>query len=162
MPATPDLSVVIVGGSTPAAIDLALELASAGLRVVLHDVESEVVGPLTRDSVPGLPPGTGHRLVESLAAGSIIASSDAAVVAGADCVILPVDSTERDEDRLVRWMVRSLGAVAVEMRDDQPLLIASRPHPALSRMVQRFADAIGRSLLVEDPGPGNVRLSAQP
>src|SRR5207245_3524019 len=65
-----NLSVVIVGGSSRAAIDLALELASAGLGVVLHDVESQVVATMNYGSVPELPLEIGHRLVENLAAGS--------------------------------------------------------------------------------------------
>src|SRR6478672_2315101 len=87
--------VVVVGGGGHVGLPLAVALADRGASVVVHDISQSAVDGVNGGRLPFIEPGAEPLLRKALAAGLISASTDPAVVATAENVVVvigtPVD-----------------------------------------------------------------------
>src|SRR5690348_12657900 len=87
--------IAIVGGCGHVGLALSIALADRGASVAIFDIDAEAVATVSAGRLPFREPGAAEPLARALADGRLRASTNAAVVAGADAVIVvigtPVD-----------------------------------------------------------------------
>lgn len=140
-------NVVIVGGCGHVGLPLAIALADRGLEVVAYDLNDAVVDSVNRALMPFMEPRGPELLQKVLSAGVFRASSDPAVVADADVVIVvvgtPVDEHLNPDPEAVPKAIDGLTAY---LKDGQLLILRSTVFPGVTRLVQRRLAERGRKL----------------
>ncbi len=114
-------------------LPLAVELASAGYRVLGYDVQSRVVDGINR-GVSHVQDVPSERLGKLVEAGKISATSDASRLAEADaisiCVPTPLSKT-KDPD--VSYVLAAADAIADHVRSGQVVILESTTYPGTTR-----------------------------
>lgn len=82
--------VVIVGGCGHVGLPLAISLAAEGLRVAIYDIGAQAVDTVNAGRMPFAEPGAGQSLRRAVEAGHLVASTDPAMVATAEHVIVVI------------------------------------------------------------------------
>ena len=130
--------VAIVGGCGHVGLPLALVLADAGLHVVCSDIDEQAVALVNRGEMPFTEPGASALLATVLAAGTLRATTDPAVVADADAVVIvigtPIDEHLNPDLGAVQ---RAVEEVAAHLIDGQLLVLRSTVYPGVTAMVER-------------------------
>lgn len=130
--------VVIIGGCGHVGLPLAIALAAAGCTVTAYDVSDQAVKTVNDGALPFDEPGALPLLRRSLAAGKFVASTDPAVVGGADTVVVvigtPVDEHLNPDPRAIP---RALGTCAPHLRDGQLMVLRSTVYPGVTALVER-------------------------
>lgn len=145
-PARP-LDVVVVGGCGHVGLPLAVALADSGAQVAVYDVSTSAVELVQAGRLPFDEPGAGPVLERVVASGALRATTDPAVVAGADAVVVvigtPVDEHLNPDPRAIP---RALEACAPSFRDGQLLVLRSTVYPGVTAQVERMVEALGRDM----------------
>ena len=136
--------VVVVGGCGHVGLPLAIALAKQGLNVGVYDV-SETAAKLVNDgSLPFNEPGADQVLREVLAAGRFTATTDPAIVATADAVIVvigtPVDEHLNPDPNT---LPRALSACNPYFRHGQLLVLRSTVYPGVTALVEKRLAELG-------------------
>jgi len=136
--------VVVIGGGGHVGLPLAIAFASRGARVVVFDVSEDAVARVNRGVLPFLEPGAEPLLTAALAAGLISASTDPAVVATAENVVVvigtPVDEhLNPDPQAIPQALARCQGF----FRDGQLLALRSTVYPGVTALVERMIADLG-------------------
>src|SRR5688500_1296986 len=91
----PDLDLVVLGGGGHVGLPLSLAFAKAGLKVGIFDISQPTLDRIERGEMPFLENGADQLLREILPTGRLTTSTDAAILARTDQVIVvigtPVD-----------------------------------------------------------------------
>ncbi len=136
--------VVVVGGGGHVGLPLAIAFADRGARVVVHDVSQAAVDHVNAGELPFLEPGAEPLLRKALAAGRISGSTDPAVVADAEHVVVvigtPVDEHLNPDPRAIP---RALAACEPYFRDGQLLVLRSTVFPGVTALVERMVADLG-------------------
>jgi UDP-N-acetyl-D-mannosaminuronic acid dehydrogenase len=137
------LDVVVVGGCGHVGLPLALALADSGARVVVYDTSASAVDTVCSGRLPFDEPDAAAVLKRTLASGALRATTDAAVVADAEHVVVvigtPVDEHLNPDPRAIP---RALQACMPHFRDGQLLVLRSTVYPGVTEQVERMlADA---------------------
>jgi UDP-N-acetyl-D-mannosaminuronic acid dehydrogenase len=139
--------VVVVGGGGHVGLPLAIALAQRGASVIVHDISQDAVDRVNAGILPFIEPGAEPLLREGLAAGLISASTDPAVVASAENVIVvigtPVDEHLNPDPRAIP---RALSACEPYFRDGQLLVLRSTVFPGVTALVERTIAGLGREM----------------
>jgi UDP-N-acetyl-D-mannosaminuronic acid dehydrogenase len=138
---------VVVGGCGHVGLPLSIALAECGARVVIHDVDEAAVGLVNGGALPFDEPGAREPLLAALAAGRLHASTDPAVTALADVVVVvigtPIDEHLNPDPHAIP---RALGAAAPYFRDEQLMILRSTVYPGVTRLVEQTLADLGLAL----------------
>ena len=139
--------VVVIGGCGHVGLPLGIAFARSGARTVLYDVSDASVKLVNDGTLPFDEPGAAEPLRAALAEGLLSASTDPAVVADAEYVVVvigtPIDE-HLNPDR--RAIPRALAACADYLRDGQLLVLRSTVYPGSTRLVERMVADLGRRI----------------
>jgi UDP-N-acetyl-D-mannosaminuronic acid dehydrogenase len=131
--------VVIVGGCGHVGLPLALAFADRGLRCASYDINLASVKTVMGGELPFREDGAREVLNRTLAAGTFAATTDAAVVTGADAVVMvigtPVDEHLNPDPHAVS---RALDEICGQLRDGQLLVLRSTVYPGVTRRVEQL------------------------
>jgi len=133
----PGTDVAIVGGCGHVGLPLAIAFADRGASVAIFDINEEAVSTVSAGRLPFLEPGASEPLARVLADDRLTASTDPAVVAGADAVVIvvgtPVDAHLNPDPHAVS---RSIGQIAPYLRNGQLLVLRSTVYPGVTAHVE--------------------------
>ena len=136
--------VVIVGGGGHVGLPLAIAFADRGASVLIQDISAAAVGAVNEGRLPFVEPGAEPMLRAALAAGRLRASTDPAVVARAEHVVVvigtPVDEHLNPDPRAIP---QALAQVTPFFRDGQLLVLRSTVYPGVTALVERMVAELG-------------------
>ncbi len=139
--------VVVIGGGGHVGLPLAIALADRGARVTIYDVSADAVAAVNDARLPFDEPGADLPLKRVVAEGSLIASTDPAVVSTAEHVVVvvgtPIDEHLNPDPAAVP---RALEACAPHFCDGQILILRSTVHPGVTELVERMIARLGRDI----------------
>lgn len=131
--------VVVIGGGGHVGLPLAVGFASRGLSVAVYDVSRAAVDGINAGVVPFIEPGAEPKLREALDAGLIAASTDPAIVASAENVVVvigtPVDEHLNPDPNAIP---KALATCVPYLRDGQLLVLRSTVYPGVTALVERM------------------------
>ena len=146
--------VVVVGGGGHVGLPLAIALADRGASVIVHDISRDAVDRVNAGVLPFIEPGAEPLLRKGLSAGLISASTDPAVVATAENVIVvigtPVDEHLNPDQAAIP---NALGGCAHFLSDGQILILRSTVYPGVTALVEKTVAGLGVELDVAWPRP---------
>jgi len=135
---------VVVGGGGHVGLPLAIALASRGKRTIVYDVAESAVTGIRDARMPFIEPGADEMLERVVRDGTLTASTDPAVVATAENVIVvigtPVDEHLNPDPSAIP---RALGACAPYFRDGQLLALRSTIYPGVTAIVRDMITHMG-------------------
>jgi UDP-N-acetyl-D-mannosaminuronic acid dehydrogenase len=144
MPETFLFDIVIVGGCGHVGLPLGIALAHRGARVAIYDVSESAVKSVNDSVLPFNEPGAAEPLRAAIEAGTLLATSDPAVVAQAETVIVvigtPVDEHLNPDPTAIP---RALGITTPYFRDGQLLVLRSTVYPGVTALVERLIADLG-------------------
>ncbi len=139
--------VVVIGGCGHVGLPLAIALAGRGADVVIYDVSDQAVKSVNDGVLPFDEPGAAPVLDRVLVEGRLRASTDPAVVAEAEIVVVvigtPVDEHLNPDPRAIP---RALGTCTPYLRDGQLLVLRSTVYPGVTALVERMIADLGVSV----------------
>jgi UDP-N-acetyl-D-mannosaminuronic acid dehydrogenase len=139
--------VVVVGGCGHVGLPLAIALASRGLQVAIFDVNANSVASVRAGELPFAEPGAAEPLRRALAAGSLIVTTDPAVVATAEHVVVvigtPVDKHLNPDQAAIP---AALEDCRDHLRDGQILILRSTVYPGVTSLVEKMAAGLGLNI----------------
>ena len=145
--AGPGTDVAIVGGCGHVGLPLAIAFADRGASVAVFDINEEAVSTVSAGRLPFLEPGASEPLARVLANGRLAASTDPAVVADADAVVIvigtPVDAHLNPDPHAVS---RAISQVAPYLRSGQLLVLRSTVYPGVTAHVEATLRQLDLSL----------------
>lgn len=139
----------MVGGAGHVGAPLAIVFASKGVRTLAYDVNRRALEDLSAGRLPFLEVGGEPLLAETLKAGTLCFSSDAASVASVPILIVTI-GTPIDEyhNPRLQVMARCLDDLIPHLSDDQTLILRSTVYPGVTEFVDRYLRARGRKLRI--------------
>jgi UDP-N-acetyl-D-mannosaminuronic acid dehydrogenase len=136
--------VVVVGGGGHVGLPLAIALASRGRKTVVYDLSEAAVAHILNAQMPFIEPGADSILAEVVASGMLTASTDPAVVASAENVVVvigtPVDEHLNPDPNAIP---RALATCAPFFRDGQLLALRSTIYPGVTALVRDMVAGMG-------------------
>src|SRR5450755_602053 len=142
-----DLDVVVIGGCGHVGLPLAVAFADRGARTGIYDVSATAVATVNAGRMLFSEPGAGPMLEKAVAAGRLKASTDPAIVAAAEHVIVvigtPVDEHLNPDQAAIP---NALGGCAQYLRDGQILILRSTVYPGVTALVEKMVAALGVEL----------------
>jgi len=139
--------IAIVGGCGHVGLGLAIAFADRGASVAVFDIDDEAVATVAAGRLPFREPGAAEPLARALAAGRLVVSTDASVVAGADAVVIvigtPVDTHFNPDPHAVS---RAISQVAPHLHDGQLLVLRSTVYPGVTAHVENTLRRQGLTL----------------
>jgi UDP-N-acetyl-D-mannosaminuronic acid dehydrogenase len=131
--------VVVIGGCGHVGLPLAIAFASRGASVLVHDVSQAAVDLVNDAVLPFDEPGAAKPLADAVAAGTLRASTDPAVVADAEHVVVvigtPVDEHLNPNPEAIP---RALDRCVPHFRNGQLLVLRSTVFPGVTRLVEKL------------------------
>ena len=131
------MRVAVIGGCGHVGLPLAIALADAGLDTVSYDRDRDAVGLVNDGVVPFMEEGAAVLLRRVLDAGSFAASTDPAVIARVDTVIVvigtPVDDHMNPDPNAV---VSAIHACMPYMNREQLVMLRSTVFPGVTKRVE--------------------------
>jgi UDP-N-acetyl-D-mannosaminuronic acid dehydrogenase len=128
--------VAVVGGCGHVGLPLAIAFAASGLRVVIQDVSELAVKKVRAGELPFREDGAQPILDDVLASGRLQATTDAAVLAESDAVVVvigtPVDEHLNPDPHAV---TRAICDTREHLRDGQLIVLRSTVYPGVTRRV---------------------------
>ncbi len=144
-PVTWTKDVVVIGGCGHVGMPLAIAFADRGLRVGIYDISDAAVKQVNAAQLPFDEPGAAGPLARAVASGRLVASTDPALVAEAENVVVvigtPVDEhLNPDPDAIPR----ALTDCAEHFVDGQLMVLRSTVFPGVTALVERMLEKLGR------------------
>jgi UDP-N-acetyl-D-mannosaminuronic acid dehydrogenase len=135
---------VIVGGCGHVGLPLGIALADTGLNIRLYDISQTAVENVNAGAMPFKEDGAEELLRKYVSTGTLVASTDPAVVTGAEIVVVvigtPVDEHLNPDPYQVP---RAVGAMKDHLRDGQLVILRSTIYPGATSMVERVLSDLG-------------------
>jgi UDP-N-acetyl-D-mannosaminuronic acid dehydrogenase len=133
------LDVVVVGGAGHVGLPLAVAFASRGLRTAVFDINAAAVSTVLSGELPFDEPGARPLLRQALDDGLLTATTDGAVVARAEHVVVvigtPVDEHLNPDPHAVP---RALMEGAAHLSAGQLVVLRSTVYPGVTRRVEKM------------------------
>ena len=142
-----ELDVAVVGGAGHVGLPLSIAFAERGLTVAVYDLSERAVAAIAAGRLPFDEPGAAGVLRDVLDAGRLEATTDPAVLARADSVVVvigtPIDKHLNPEALDVP---RQVAELAPHLRDGQLLVLRSTLYPGVTGMVESRLRSMGLSV----------------
>ncbi len=138
------LDVMVIGGCGHVGLPLAVAFADRGARIGIYDVSATAVATVNAGRMPFSEPGAAEMLERAIAAGRLTASTDPAIVANAEHVIVvigtPVDE-HLNPDQVA--ITKALSGCAEYLRSGQILILRSTIYPGVTALVEKMVVGLG-------------------
>jgi UDP-N-acetyl-D-mannosaminuronic acid dehydrogenase len=142
-----DSDVTVLGGCGHVGLPVGLALAASGLSTVLYDTNLAAVDRVCSGKMPHREAGADEVLARTLDDGTLSASGDPSVIAGAEHLVVvigtPVDEYLNPDPQAV---VTALEEICDQLVDGQLLILRSTVFPGVTRMVERLIERLGRAI----------------
>jgi UDP-N-acetyl-D-mannosaminuronic acid dehydrogenase len=139
-----ELDIVIIGGCGHVGLPLAIAFADRGASVGIYDVSESAVAKVNDGTLPFDEPGAAGILARVVAEGRLRATTDAAMVGGAEHVVVvigtPVDEHLNPDQKAIP---KALGGCAPHLRDGQLLILRSTVFPGVTALVEKMVAGLG-------------------
>jgi UDP-N-acetyl-D-mannosaminuronic acid dehydrogenase len=146
-PVTWTKDVVVIGGCGHVGMPLAIAFADRGLRVGIYDISDRAVKQVNAAQLPFEEPGAAQPLARAVASGQLVASTDPALVAEAENVVVvigtPVDEHLNPDPEAIP---RALADCAKHFVDGQLMVLRSTVFPGVTALVERMVQKLGRAI----------------
>jgi UDP-N-acetyl-D-mannosaminuronic acid dehydrogenase len=141
---SPDHDICVVGGAGHVGLPLALAFAAAGQRVIINDVDTEVMAQIAGGRLPFIEYGAEPLLEQALAANRLTFSADASDVRRARHVIVAI-GTPVDEylNPKLRALLDLFESLRPHLDSSQTVIIRSTVFPRTCRQIERVLSANG-------------------
>jgi UDP-N-acetyl-D-mannosaminuronic acid dehydrogenase len=143
------VDVVVVGGCGHVGLPLGIALGQCGLRVALYDTNQEAVDVVNGGGLPFEEDAAQGPLAELLSGSLLEATTEAAVIADAEYVVVvigtPVDEHLNPNPQAV---VRAISRFAEHLHGGQVIVLRSTIYPGVTALVERFLAERGLDNLV--------------
>ena len=137
------MNVAVVGGGGHVGLPLGIALADRGCEVSLFDVSETAVAHINAGTMPFDEPGAAEPLRRSVGNGTLLASTDPSVLAGADVVIVvigtPVDEHLNPDPNAIP---DALDACRPFLRDGQLLVLRSTVYPGVTELTEKYLEDV--------------------
>jgi UDP-N-acetyl-D-mannosaminuronic acid dehydrogenase len=138
------LDVAVIGGCGHVGLPLAIALADRGANVVAYDISPLAVAAVKSGVLPFAEPGALAPLRRAIAAGRLTASTDPAVIGGAEHVVVVLPGPDGEPPGLGPQSVAvALEHCAAHFRDGQILILRSTVAPGTTAAVEKMAADLG-------------------
>jgi UDP-N-acetyl-D-mannosaminuronic acid dehydrogenase len=139
--------VVVIGGCGHVGLPLAIAFALRGLRVGIFDLSESAVGCVNSAKMPFAEPGTLPALERAVAAGTLLASTDPAIVGTGEHVIVVIgtpvgENLEPDQSAIPNAMQ----GCAPYFASGQILILRSTVYPGVTARVEKMVAGLGADL----------------
>lgn len=138
MPTQFHIDTVVIGGCGHVGLPLGVSLADTGRTVRLYDINEATVGLVNGGTMPFSERGADDVLARVVETGHLKASTDPAVVASAENVVVvigtPVDEHMNPDPAAV---TEAIAELLPHFRDGQLVVLRSTLYPGVTRMVER-------------------------
>ncbi|HEU5420640.1 MAG TPA: nucleotide sugar dehydrogenase [Streptosporangiaceae bacterium] len=140
-----DRDVVIVGGCGHVGLPLAIALASRGASVTCYDIDAAAVAAVAAGRLPFAERGAALPLRRAVAAGTLTASTDPAVVAAAEHVVVVILGEEGSDPAGLgpSSIAGALRDCAGWLRDGQLLVLRSTVSPGATAVLEKLTAELG-------------------
>jgi UDP-N-acetyl-D-mannosaminuronic acid dehydrogenase len=139
--------VVVIGGCGHVGMPLAIAFADRGLRVGIYDISDSAVKQVNAAQLPFEEPGAAGPLARAVASGRLVASTDPALVAAAENVVVvigtPVDEHLNPDPEAIP---RALADCAKHFTDGQLMVLRSTVFPGVTALVEQMVERLGRKI----------------
>jgi UDP-N-acetyl-D-mannosaminuronic acid dehydrogenase len=136
--------IAIVGGCGHVGLPLGLAFASRGLDVVLYDLDDRSVAAVNDGVMPFDEPGAPEVLTAVLESGKLRASTDSAVIADVEHVVVvigtPIDEHLNPD---LNAVPAAIADIASSLHDGQLLVLRSTVYPGVTALVERSLGDLG-------------------
>jgi UDP-N-acetyl-D-mannosaminuronic acid dehydrogenase len=136
--------VVVIGGCGHVGLPLGIALAARGASVALYDVNAAAVKLVNDATMPFREAGAEEPLAAAVSAGTLVATTDPAVIGTADAVVVvvgtPIDEYLSPDPQAIPRAIRDAGEHFV---DGQLMVLRSTVYPGVTALVERTIDDIG-------------------
>jgi UDP-N-acetyl-D-mannosaminuronic acid dehydrogenase len=136
--------IAIVGGCGHVGLPLGLAFASRGLDVVLYDLDDRSVASVNDGVMPFDEPGAPEVLTAVLESGKLRASTDSAVIADVEHVVVvigtPIDEHLNPD---LNAVPAAIADIASSLHDGQLLVLRSTVYPGVTALVERSLGDLG-------------------
>jgi UDP-N-acetyl-D-mannosaminuronic acid dehydrogenase len=139
--------VVVIGGCGHVGLPLAIAFASRGLRVGIFDLSEPAVACVNSAKMPFAEPGAAPALERAVAAGTLVASTDPAIVGTGEHVIVVIgtpvgENLEPDQSAIPNAM----RGCAPHFVSGQILILRSTVYPGVTARVEKMVAGLGADL----------------
>jgi UDP-N-acetyl-D-mannosaminuronic acid dehydrogenase len=128
--------VVVVGGAGHVGLPLAIMFSKTGLKTVVYDVNEAALEMVSSGKMPFLEPGAEPLLRSGLAAGTIVTSTNSAIISECENVVFvigtPVDEHLNPDPMALS---KSIEEIAHTLENDQLLVLRSTIFPGVTASV---------------------------
>jgi UDP-N-acetyl-D-mannosaminuronic acid dehydrogenase len=136
--------VVVIGGCGHVGLPLAIAFASRGLRVGIFDLSESAVARVNSAKMPFAEPGATSALESAIAAGNLVASTDAAIVGTGEHVVVVIgtpvgENLEPDQAAIPNAMQDC----APHFAPGQILILRSTVYPGVTARVEKMVAGLG-------------------
>ena len=139
--------VVVVGGCGHVGLPLGLAFADSGLDVVLFDTNAAVVDVVNAGAMPFAEAGAPPVLTRVLAAGRLLATTDAAVIDRSEHIVVVVGTpVDRYLSPDVEAVARVITPLTDHLVDGHLLVLRSTVYPGVTERVARLIGKLGRDI----------------
>ena len=136
-----------MGGGGHVGLPLGIALARSGLRTVLYDTNEATLSTVLSGTMPFLEPGAEPVLREVLAEGSLDGTSDPAIIAKTENVIVVIGTPVDEHLNPDPWAVRSaIAAIADHLRDGQLVVLRSTVFPGSTALIEALFEERGLNI----------------
>jgi len=139
--------VVVIGGCGHVGLPLAIAFASRGLRVGIFDVSEPAVECVNSARMPFAEPGAETPLARAIAAGTLEASTDPAIVGTGEHVVVVIgtpvgENLEPDQSAIPN----ALQSCAAHLGPGQILILRSTVYPGVTARVEKMVVGLGMDI----------------
>ena len=136
--------VVVIGGCGHVGLPLAVAFASRGLRVGIFDISEPAVTRVNSARMPFAEPGAEALLEDAIAAGTLEASTDPAIVSTGEHVVVVIgtpvgENLEPDQAAIPN----ALQSCAAHLGPGQILILRSTVYPGVTARVEKMVAGLG-------------------
>src|SRR5689334_10015998 len=136
--------VVVIGGGGHVGLPLAVAFASLGLRVGIFDISEPAVARVNSARMPFAEPGAEALLEDAIAAGTLEASTDPAIVSTGEHVVVVIgtpvgENLEPDQSAIPN----ALQNCAAHLAAGQILILRSTVYPGVTARVEKMVAGLG-------------------
>ena len=139
--------VVVLGGCGHVGLPLGLAFADEGLRVALYDIDPAAVDTVRAEKMPFVETGAQEVLERVTASGRLTVTTDPAVVAEAEHVVVvvgtPIDEHLNPDPQAVP---RAVAEVREHLVDGQLVVLRSTVYPGVTALVERLIEDTGKAI----------------
>jgi UDP-N-acetyl-D-mannosaminuronic acid dehydrogenase len=144
-----EFDICVVGGAGHVGLPLAMVFASKKLRVLVYDINKQVLQTIQRGKMPFMEQGAEPLLKRVLAAGTLTLSSDPTMIAKAKTVIItvgtPVDEFLNPVQKLIKQCIDDW---LPYFGDDKLLVLRSTVYPGTTDWLANYLQTCGKHIKV--------------